>query len=214
MTRHASGRRRQDGRCQQQPAQQRAHRDRGHLPGRTGQQQRHRQGRRRQRQARQIRCQAAPHVPQRLRHHGGGGQLEAMQPGRVRHIAQPRQDQREQRHQQRRRQGEADPGRHQPGISGAALSQHHRHLAGGRSRQELAEADDGGIFVVTRPAAAFDELAAKIADMRHRAAETGQAQAQEDQECFQHGGVSARFPPSPVSPADTFPGCGPRTGRR
>jgi hypothetical protein len=55
-------------------------------------------------------------------------------------------------------------------------------LARRRAGHELAECDQVGEAGFRQPAAAFDELGAKVADMGDRAAEGCAAEAEEDQE--------------------------------
>jgi hypothetical protein len=130
--------------------------------------------------------QVAGHDHQRLEHHGGGGHLQPVQ-----HAVAPgrRQDWREvgeRDHRDRGRQGESQPGREQPGIAGAALADRHPKLAGGRPGQELGQRQQVGECGLGEPGAAFHELAAEIADMRHRAAERGQPLDQEGRENLPH----------------------------
>src|SRR5262249_55472397 len=55
-------------------------------------------------------------------------------------------------------------------------------LARRRPRQELAERDEIDIGALVEPAAALDELGVKIAEMRDRPAERGQAELEKDRE--------------------------------
>jgi hypothetical protein len=55
-------------------------------------------------------------------------------------------------------------------------------LTAGGTGQELAKRNQVGVVRVGQPTAPFDELVAKIADMRDRSAETRRAETEEDPE--------------------------------
>ncbi len=81
-----------------------------------------------------------------------------------------------------RRQGEPGPGCRRAPVTCAGQAQRDTDLAAGRAWEELAQRDQFGIAALAEPAAAGDELLAKITQVRNRPAEGGEAQAQEDQE--------------------------------
>jgi hypothetical protein len=139
-------------------------------------------GERHQRHARRVGAQAARHAPHRLGDHRHGDDLEPVQCARRQQLAMAGKPEREQDHGERRGQREAGPGGQRAAVAVSGNADRHTHLAAGRSRQELAQRDQIGVSTLAEPAPAGDELVAEIAEMRDRAAERGQAQAQEDQE--------------------------------
>src|SRR6516225_7708809 len=126
----------------------------------------------------------ARHAEHRLRHDRDRRHLEAVQPAGAGGIAEGADAVAEGHHGDGRRQREADPGCERSGIPAPQKADGEPHLARRRSGQELAERDQIGVALVVEPAAAVDELFAKIAEMRHRPAEGGQPEPQERGEDF------------------------------
>ena len=91
----------------------------------------------------------------------------------------------DERHRDRRRQGEAGPGRERAEIACAHEADGEADLAARRSGQELAERDEIAEGPLVEPAALDDERVAEIAEMRHRPAEAGQAEFEEHAEDFE-----------------------------
>ncbi|MNL47749.1 hypothetical protein D3C87_1705520 [compost metagenome] len=81
----------------------------------------------------------------------------------------------------RRRQRKASPGRQRARVSGPGQPQRDADLAARRPRQELAQCNQIRVAAFAQPAPSRDELIAKVAQVRNRAAERGQPEAQEDQ---------------------------------
>src|SRR6516165_3088788 len=79
-------------------------------------------------------------------------------------------------HEERRGQGEADPGRDAAKHTRTVQPDTEPDLAGGGARQELAERQQRAIFLAIKPFLAVDEAAAEIAKMRHRPAKGTYAQ--------------------------------------
>jgi hypothetical protein len=88
--------------------------------------------------------------------------------------------QREQDHDQRGRQREPGEGGQRPAVAVPGKADRHADLAAGGARQELAQRDQIGVRALAEPAPVGDEFLAEITQMRDRAAERGQAQAQKD----------------------------------
>ena len=105
-----------------------------------------------------------------------------MQQGGWQRVAPMGDAQREQQQKQCRRQGETGPGGKGAEVTAALQADGEADLAAGRAGQELAEGDQIGIAALVEPLAATDELLAKVAKVRHRAAEGSQTQTQENQE--------------------------------
>src|SRR5205807_957836 len=110
--------------------------------------------------------------------------LQPVQPGSARQVAEPRHAIAEQDHCEGGRQREADPGRHRTEQAGAHQSDRDPGLAAGRAGQELPQRDDVGIGAVVEPFAALDEFGAVVTEMGDRSAEAGQAEPQEDAQDF------------------------------
>ena len=134
----------------------------------------------------QVGTQGGRHAAHRLRHDRDGGQLQSVQqPGTGGGRIDPRHAERERQHQQRGGQGEADPGGQAAGIAAAQQAERESGLAGSRTGQELAQADDVRELPLVEPAAPLDELGAEITEMRDRAAEAAQAQPGEGDQHLQ-----------------------------
>src|SRR6201999_4661690 len=78
--------------------------------------------------------------------------------------------------------GNPVPARHPAEISGTHQSDRKSDLAARRPRQKLAERDEIGIGLLVEPAAAGDELVAKISDMGAWPSEASQAKPEKDQQ--------------------------------
>ncbi len=123
------------------------------------------------------------HADHGVGHDGGGGDLEPREPA----AAEPRRVGMrhaigEGEHDQRGGQGEGEPSRGHAQRAGAHQPDRHAHLAGGGTRQELAQRDEIGVGLLAQPLPAPHQLLAEIAEMRHRSAEGGEAELQEDAE--------------------------------
>src|SRR6185437_11417312 len=97
---------------------------------------------------------------------------------------------REGEEQQRRRRGERDERREGAAPPGAQQSEAEPRLAAGRAREKLGEPEQLGELRFGHPAPALDDLAAEVSDVRDRAAEGREPQAQERREDL--GGRAAR----------------------
>jgi hypothetical protein len=86
----------------------------------------------------------------------------------------------ESQQQDDRGQSEGEPGGDAAPIAGAQLADGDADLARGRAGEKLAERHQVGIGRIVEPAAALDQFGTEIAQMRHRAAEAGEAQQQKD----------------------------------
>ena len=134
------------------------------------------------RQPQPVGAQLAAHAPDGLGHHGQCRDLEALQQSR-RQGAGMRQQAPGQGHQQQGRgQGKAQPGGQRACMAGTPIAQRHADLAAGRAGQKLAQRHQIGISAVAQPLAPLDEFGAEVAQMRHRPAKRGQAQAQKNPE--------------------------------
>ncbi len=91
----------------------------------------------------------------------------------------------EQRHRDRRGQGEPGPGRKAAEIAGAHEADRKAGLAAGGTGQELGEADEVGIGAFVEPGAPDNEFVAEIAKMRDRPAERGEAEPEKDAQDFE-----------------------------
>src|SRR5262249_6514524 len=93
----------------------------------------------------------------------------------------------EEHERNRRRHGEADPGRERAEIAGARQADRQSDLAARRPWQELAERNQIGIGLFIEPLPAHDELVVEVAEMRDRAAEAGEPEPQKDEQDFARG---------------------------
>ena len=91
------------------------------------------------RRARPVGREALRHAEHRLRDDGDRDQLEAVQQPLARRAVQRARAIGEERHRDRRRQGEAGPGRERAEIAGAHEADGEPDLAARGPRQELAE---------------------------------------------------------------------------
>ena len=86
--------------------------------------------------------------------------------------------------QRGRGQGKAGPRRKPAQVACAQKADGKADLAARRAGQELAERDEVDVGAFVEPAPPLDELGAKIADMRDRAAKAGESKAEEDAKHF------------------------------
>src|SRR5882724_7548111 len=93
----------------------------------------------------------------------------------------------------RGRQSESKPCRERTDIASAGQTNRDPDLAAGRSWQELTQSHKVSVGLFVEPAAANDKFIVKIAEMRDRAAETGQSEAQERTEDLETGSGLLRF---------------------
>ena len=122
-----------------------------------------------------IGAERACHAPNRLSHDRDGDKLEAVKqpdPGRAAEFTRAVSEQ----HQScGGRQRKAGPRRETAPIAGAHQTDGKSDPAAGGTGKKLAQADKIGIGVLVDPAAAHDELVAKISDVGDRSAEAGDA---------------------------------------
>jgi hypothetical protein len=116
-----------------------------------------------------------------------------MQPAGTGGVAERADAVAEQHHGDGRRQRESDPSRQRSGVAATQQADGDTHLARGRPGQELAERDQIGVALVVEPAAAVDELFAKIAEMRDRSAEGGQPEPKERGQDFTPASARTRI---------------------
>src|SRR5690606_15685439 len=76
---------------------------------------------------------------------------------------------------------EAGPGRQRTRKAATRQTDGQPHLAAGRAGKELAKRNQIGVAAFVEPASPGHELFAKVAQVRHRTTEGGQAQAQDKQ---------------------------------
>jgi hypothetical protein len=86
-----------------------------------------------------------------------------MQPARSGGVAHDAHPVGEQNHRDGGRQGEAEPCRERPRITGARETDRNPDLAAGGSRQELAERDQIDVALLVEPATAHDEFLVEVA---------------------------------------------------
>ena len=139
------------------------------------------------RRARAIGREALGHAEHRLRDNGDRHQLEPMQQALACGPVKRARPIRDERHRDRRRQGEAGPGRQRAGIACAHEADGEPDLAARGPRQELAKRYQIAERPLVEPAAFQHERVAEVAQMRDRPAETGQAEFQEDAQDFERG---------------------------
>ena len=171
-------------RSQERRADHGADDDGADLSPRRGDRKRDRQSEHREAGARAVGRQRPRHAEDGQRHHRHRGDLQPVQPAAPQHIAGCGKPVGEQYQRQRRWQGEGDPGGERAEIARAQQADRNSDLAGGRTRQKLAQRDQVGIALLVEPFAALDELVAEIAEMGDGAAERGQAELQEGREHF------------------------------
>src|SRR5262249_25160383 len=85
----------------------------------------------------------------------------------------------EQRHRDRRRQGETGPGGKRPRNAGAHETDADADLARRRPGQELAQRDEVGVGGLLKPGTARDDLGAEIAEVGDRPAERREPELEE-----------------------------------
>ncbi len=100
------------------------------------------------------------------------------------------------RHEDGRRQGEADPGRQRPPKAGAAQAEREADLARRRAGQELAQRHQIGKGGLVQPLAAADKGFPEIAEVSDGPAERRQAKLQKGDKNF------ARIAPPDFAPFD------------
>jgi hypothetical protein len=81
-----------------------------------------------------------------------------------------------------RRQGKSGPSRNPAAEAGPHKPDGKPNLTAGRAGQELAQGHEIGISGFVKPAPSRDKLVVEISDVRDRAAETGEAQLEEDEQ--------------------------------
>ncbi len=113
-----------------------------------------------------------------MRDHRHSQQLQAMNRSLAERVIQRRQDGRERIHEERRRQRECDEGRKGAHPARADHAQRKAELAARGPGKQLAQRQQMRETRVVDPAAAFDQLAPEIAEMRDRPAERGDAEFQ------------------------------------
>ena len=116
-----------------------------------------------------------------LRHDRHGDELEAVQePGAERAVGEASRSIGEEHHEDCGRQGEAGPGRKAAQKPAAQEADAKARLARRRPRQELRERDKIREALFGEPMAALNELSAKIAEMRDRAAKRCETEPKEN----------------------------------
>jgi hypothetical protein len=83
------------------------------------------------------------------------------------------------------RQRKAGPRRQTAAIAGAHQADGKSDLTAGGARQELAQPHEIGISLLVDPAAAHDELVAKIPDVSDRSTEGGDTEPEENEQNFE-----------------------------
>jgi hypothetical protein len=94
---------------------------------------------------------------------------------------------REGHHQESRRQREANPGRQTTEPTRPQDAEGKTDLAAGWSRQGLSQSDKFSQSTFAAPSPPFDNLLLEIAEMSHRAAKGGTAEAEKDEEHLSAG---------------------------
>jgi len=110
------------------------------------------------------------HAPDRVGDDRDRDDLQPMQPGGVRQVAEPSDAVAERNHRQRRWHREAEPGGERARQTGAQDADRDADLAARWAGQKLAQRDDVGERRLVEPSAARDKLGAEIAEMRDRSA--------------------------------------------
>jgi hypothetical protein len=127
-----------------------------------------------------------------VRDDGHGGDLQAAREVGRAQVAHGADAEGQPDHQQRRRPGEPDERGDRAGHAGARQAEAHAHLRAGRSGQELAERDEVGIAPLVHPTAAAHDLLVEVAEVGHRPAEGGQAEAREREQHLQRRAAALR----------------------
>jgi hypothetical protein len=113
-----------------------------------------------------VGAQITRHSPHGLGDDRHGDDLQTMQPGRMREIADLGYSVPEKDHRQGRRRREAQPSGNSPRQAGAQDAKTDPDLAARWSGQELAKGDNVGKSRFVEPAAPLDELSAEVTEMR------------------------------------------------
>jgi hypothetical protein len=92
------------------------------------------------------------------------------------HVRRPDRE-RERRHRDCGRQGEAEPGCEPAERAGVPGADRDSELTGGRSRQEAGDRDELRERLLVEPASPLDVLRAEVPDVRNGPAERRQAEA-------------------------------------
>ena len=129
-------------------------------------------------------AKAAGHAEHRQGDNGDSRNLEAVQPPRAQHALEADKTVGEQDQGQGRWQCEPGPRSQSPHVSGARQTDCQSDLAAGRPGQELTQGNEIRVGSLLQPAPAHHELVVKISKVRHRAAEGGQAELEEDKQDF------------------------------
>ena len=122
------------------------------------------------------------HAEDGKRHDRHRGDLQSVQPAAAQRVAGCRKSIGEHDQRESRWKREGGPGGKCAGIARPQQTDRDSDLAGGGTRQELAQRNQIGVSLLLEPFAAFDELVAEIAEMGDGTAERRQAQLQKDRE--------------------------------
>ncbi len=154
--------------------------DRCRQNGRAAQDRRHPQGG--DGAAREIGRERARHPDQGLRDDAGSRRLQPADPAAAQRLPEQADAERGRRHQQSRRQGEAEPRDQHARNAAPRQADRHAHLTRGGTGQELGQGHEVRIAPVVEPAAPLDEGVTEVPEVSDRPAEGGAAQRQEDPE--------------------------------
>ena len=134
--------------------------------------------------------QRAGHAPDGLRDNRHGHQLQAVDQALAGAGLDRGRAKGDQQHDEGRGQGKAAPcGKATEQAAAAQDAERKADLARRRSGQELTEGDEVAVACFVDPLAAQNELVAEVSQVRDRAAERGQPEAQKDQQHLD--GISA-----------------------
>lgn len=136
--------------------------------------------------ARHVGAQDARHAPNSLRDNRHRDQLQSVQQAQANDaVGQAARTIGEQPQQNRRGQGESDPGHEAAPITGTQQPNGKSQFARSRSGQELTQPDQIRIRALAQPAPLLHEFRAEITEMRDRPAEAGHSQAAENPQHLQ-----------------------------
>ena len=121
-----------------------------------------------------------------LRHHRDRHDLQPMQPAASRDVAQLLHLVSEHDHRDRGGSGKTEPGEERAGQTRPHQTQRNADLAARGPGQELAQRDEVGVGAVVEPPPPLHVLRAEVAEVRDRAAERGQSEAQRHEEDLDH----------------------------
>src|SRR6266403_3983572 len=162
------------------PARQRTKSDRKHLdPGAVRQKDDYRSNKR-ESDPDAIRAELCSHRPDCLSYYGNGNHFQAMKPAGSLFTANPVNAVGSKQHDNRRRERKRDPSGNGTRNATARHTDRVANLTTGRAWQEIAKRHEIGKGLLSQPLAALHKFLPKIAKVRDRTAERGQAEPEED----------------------------------